>query len=226
MTARRGMTLMELIVALALTGLMAAMGVATFGSIIDHRRVIVASTSDTERAAALRDQVRTWLLAGTVQIQTGGVPRGGGRATTVTTPTVAGGRSATTASGTAAVSAAVSSGDELTFTTTAPNPADAPSVRMRLFIDADDNTPESGLTLEFQASTSLPLQRIELERSIGALTVEFLDQRTNQWIASSQAAAITPIALRLSLHGYDNTRVPGILEVPMIFPMGTLLVGR
>ena len=52
MTARRGMTLMELAVAIALTGMMAAAGAATFSAIIDHRRVIRESTVETERAAA------------------------------------------------------------------------------------------------------------------------------------------------------------------------------
>ena len=73
---RRGMTLMERVVAIAITGMMAAAGAATFASIIDHRRVIKESTVETERAAALRELVRTWIAAGTLQIQQGGGPRG------------------------------------------------------------------------------------------------------------------------------------------------------
>lgn len=52
--ARRGMTLMELVIGLAITGIMAAAGVAAFGSIIDHRRVIhdaSATTSALPRCA-------------------------------------------------------------------------------------------------------------------------------------------------------------------------------
>jgi hypothetical protein len=125
-----------------------------------------------------------------------------------------------------AITAAVAGGDEITFVTTAPTLADAPSVRMRLFIDADASTPETGLTLEYQASTATPLQRIQLEGSIGVLKVEFLDQRTNQWFESNQAAAITPIAVRLSMQPYDGGHLPGILQLPLIFPMGSLLVGQ
>jgi hypothetical protein len=124
------------------------------------------------------------------------------------------------------ITAAVAAGDEITFVTTAPNLADAPSVRMRLFVDGDASTPETGLTLEYQASTATPLQRVQLEPSIGVLKVEFLDQRTNQWYESTQAAAITPIAVKLTMQPYDGGRLPGILELPLIFPMGTLLVGR
>ena len=229
---------MELVVALVITGLMAVMGTATLGSIIDHRRVIVSGTGEMERASALRDQLRTWMLSGTVQIVTGGASAGLGRRTApIAAPSIA---SAPTATGAAtgipgmpgststapAITAAVAGGDEITFVTTADNPAHSPSARMRLFIDADASTPETGLTLEYQASTATPLQRIQLEPSIGVLTVQFLDQRTNQWFESTQAAAITPIAVKVSMQAYDGGRIPGILQLPLIFPMGSLLVGR
>jgi prepilin-type N-terminal cleavage/methylation domain-containing protein len=234
--ARRGMTLMELVIALVITGLMAVMGTATLGSIIDHRRVILSGTGEMERASALRDQIRTWMLSGTVQIVTGGATAGLGRRTTpIAAPSIA---SAPTATGAAtgmpgsssstapAITAAVAGGDEITFVTTADNPAHSPTARMRLFIDADASTPETGLTLEYQASTATPLERIQLEPTIGVLNVQFLDQRTNQWFESTQAAAITPIAVKLTMQPYDGGRLPGILGVPLIFPMGSLLVGR
>ncbi|HEX7547184.1 MAG TPA: prepilin-type N-terminal cleavage/methylation domain-containing protein [Gemmatimonadaceae bacterium] len=228
--ARRGMTLMELVVALVITGMMAAMGAATFSSIIDHRRIIRSSTGEMERASALRDQIRTWMLSGTVQIVTGGAGRGLGRAgTTISASNITMSFNNSAASSTNSgngITAAVAGGDELTFVTTAPNPANAPSVRMRLFIDADESTPETGLTLEYQPSTSTPLKRIQLEPTIGVLKVEFLDQRTNQWFESNQGAAVTPIAVRLSMQPYDGGRIPGILQLPMVFPIGALLVGR
>ena len=226
---------MELVIALVITGLMAVMGTATLGSIIDHRRVILSGTGEMERASALRDQLRTWLLSGTVQIVTGGAAAGlGRRAAPIAGPSIA---SAPTATGAAsgmpgsstsapAITAAVAGGDEVTFITSADNPAHSPTARMRLFIDADASTPETGLTLEYQASTATPLQRIQLEPSIGVLKVEFLDERTNQWFESTQAAAIAPIAVRLSMQPHDGGRIPGILQLPLVFPMGELLVGR
>jgi hypothetical protein len=221
------MTLMELVVALVITGLMAVMGASTIASLIDHRRVILGSTGELERASALRDQLRTWMLSGQVQIVTGGATRGIGRAgaAAISTPAIA---QPSTANGmaNAGVTSAVAAGDEITFVTTAPNPANAPSVRMRLFIDGDANTPETGLTLEYQASNATPLQRIQLEPTIGVLTVEFLDQRTNKWIESTQVATITPTAVRITMQSYDDGRIPGILQLPMIFPMAPLEAGR
>ena len=205
---RRGMTLMELLVGLALTGAMAAMGAAAFGSIIDHRRVIKESTVEMERAAALRDQLRDWIGSGTPLIQQGGGPR-------------LRGNSASAMPGTQAISAAVASGDELTVNTTAPNPAGTPTARMRFFVDGDDGTPERGLTVEYQSSTQAPLQRMQLEPAIGVLKVEFLDQRTNRWRPASEAATIQPIALRVSLLPPEHGTLPAILQVPMIFRMGS-----
>ena len=221
---------MELVIALVITGMMAVMGTATLAAIIDHRRVILSGTGELERASALRDQLRTWMLSGTVQIVTGGASAGLGRRTaSLAAPSIAPPPTATAMPGTITnngITAAVAGGDEITFVTTADNPAHAPSARMRLFIDADASTAETGLTLEYQASTATPLERIQLEPSIGVLKVEFLDQRTNQWVESTQVAAITPIAVRLTMQPYDGGRLPGILQLPLIFPMGSLLVGR
>ena len=204
---RRGMTLMELLVGLALTGVMAAVGAAAFGSIIDHRRVIKESTVEMERAAALRETLHTWLASGTVLIQQGGVP------------TLRGGVS-NAMSGNQVISAAAASGDELSFVTTAPNPAMAQSLRMRLFIDADEGTPETGLTVEYQTNAQSPLQRRQLEPAVGALKVEFLDQRTNRWRPSTEAATIQPIAVRVALLPPEKGQLPAILQVPMIVRTG------
>src|SRR3954465_4458613 len=109
MRPRRGMTLMELVVAIALTGMMAAAGAATFSSIIDHRRVIRESTVSTERAVALREMIRAWVAAGTIQLQIGGGPRGLASSARISArPGMAAG-----------VTAAASTGDEITINTTA-----------------------------------------------------------------------------------------------------------
>ncbi|MES2176730.1 MAG: type II secretion system protein [Gemmatimonadota bacterium] len=205
MRARRGMTLMELIVGLVLTGVMAAMGTATFGSIMDHRRVIKESTVTMERAVALRETLRLWLTSGTVQIRQGGGPRGL--------------RGAPVSSSTGGVSEAAAAGDEIRFTTSAPNPAMAPTVQIRLFVDGDTQTPETGLTMEYRATNQTPLQRREVDASIGTLVVEFLDARTKRWFPSTEASTISVTALRVTLLPADGVTVPAILQLPLIFPV-------
>ena len=199
---RRGMTLIELSVALVIVGLMAAAGTAAFASIIDHRAVILRASTATERASTLRETVHAWLVSGTVSITTGGIPRNGGRGATSTLRTVTPGSSTAAVQ---SVTAAVASGDELDVTTTAPNPAGSPSARMRLFVDGDASTPETGLTLEYQASTQSPLLRIQLEPTIATIVIEYLDSRTKRWFPASQASTITPRAVRITFQGADGS---------------------
>lgn len=218
MRTRRGMTLMELVIGLAITGMMATAGAVAFGSIIDHRRVVRTASMTTERAAALRDMLRGWINAGSIQIQQGGGPRGLTRGVALGQG-ARGGLGGGGMNSTAAVSAAQASGDELSFTTSELNPSLLPNVRIRLYIDGDANTPEKGLTIEYQPNLQMPLVRKMLDSTIDTLRVEFLDRRTNRWFGASQAATITPRAVRLTLLS-SLTTLPPILALPMIFPMG------
>jgi len=216
--ARSGLTLMELVIALAITGMMAAAGASTFSSVIDHRRVLREASVSTERAAALRETIESWIDAGTVQIQQGGGPRGLTRGAATRGATAGG--SGSNAMNAAAVSAAQAAGDEISFTTTALNPSLLPNVRIRLYVDADNNTPERGLAIEYQPNAQMPLVRRMLDSTIDTLKVEFLDTRTNQWFDAQQAATVSPRAVRLTLHSSDTASAP-ILGLPMIFPIGT-----
>jgi prepilin-type N-terminal cleavage/methylation domain-containing protein len=210
MKARSGMTLMELVVAIALTGMMAAAGAATFASIIDHRRVIRESTVATERAAALREMLRTWIVSSSIQIQQGGGPRG----------LASSGRGGNASLITGGVSAAVQTGDELTFTTSAMTPTPSANTRVRLFVDGDPNTVEHGLAIEYQGGNATPLRRMQLDTTVGVLTVEYLDNRTGRWYAAAQAATIQPIAMRLMLSAAEGDSIPRLLQLPFIFRMG------
>jgi prepilin-type N-terminal cleavage/methylation domain-containing protein len=214
---RSGMTLMELVIGLAITGMMAAAGAGAFTSIIDHRNQIRDGSRTTERAEAFREMLRSWIYAGTIQLQRGGGPRVGTAFTTRTTA------SATTAAGgmnnLSTSTAAQAAGDELAFTTTALNPSLLGNVRIRLYVDADNNTPETGLSIEYQPNAQLPMVRRMLDSTIDSLKVEYLDSRTGKWYPSAETATITPIAVRLSLHSTDSTASP-LLGLPMLFAIG------
>jgi prepilin-type N-terminal cleavage/methylation domain-containing protein len=217
MSTRRGMTLMELVVAIALTGMMAAAGAATFASIIDHRRVIRESTVATERAAAMREMIRTWIVSSSLQIQQGGGPRG-------MTSARAGRGGVTSATG--GVIPATQTGDELTFTTSAMTPTPSSNTRVRLFVDGDPNTPETGLAIEYQGSNAAPIQRMQLDPAIGAMFVEYLDNRTGRWYPALQVATIQPIAMRFAFAAAEGDSIPRLLQLPFMFRMGDVQQAR
>jgi hypothetical protein len=205
---------MELVIGLAITGMMTAAGAGAFEAIISHRKVIRDAAVSTERAVALREMVRAWLSTGQVQIQQGGVPSGLSRgAATTAAPGTTGTNS------TSSVSAAQAAGDEVTFTTNAANPGLLSVVRIRMFIDADNNTPEKGLTIEYQPNAQQPIVRKMLDSTIDTLYVEFLDDRTHRWYHSSEAATITPTVIRITMLPGEHHTAPPILSVPMIYPI-------
>jgi hypothetical protein len=119
-----------------------------------------------------------------------------------------------------AVTGAQASGDELVFTTNALTPSLLPNVRIRLFIDGDANTRETGLVMEYQPNPQSPLVRRGLDASIGVLKVEYLDRRMNRWFAASEAATIQPRAVRITLLPAEGDTIASLLQVPMIFPIG------
>jgi prepilin-type N-terminal cleavage/methylation domain-containing protein len=214
--SRSGMTLLELVIALVITGLMAGVGYSAFSGIIDNQQRVEQASVTTERAATLRETIHTWLESGTVTVQQGGLPRGFGRSG-ATLRTVS-------ASGTAAVQSvtpAVVTGDVLSFTTQAPNPANAPQATMKLFVDDDPTTPEVGLTVEYQASAQSPLLRRQLEASIDTMVIEYLDDRTNRWYPAVDAATIRPKAVRITLHAPTWSEFAGLLSMPMVLRVGS-----
>jgi prepilin-type N-terminal cleavage/methylation domain-containing protein len=211
------MTLMELVIALAILAIMAAAGGVAFSTIIDRQETIRTANAEVERAAALRETIRQWILQGEIFIQRGGVPRGGrgGQAQGPLFTQAAGSQMTQLNQG---VTAAASTGNELTVTTNAPNPLMAAAVRIRLFVDADPLTPETGLTMEFQSSStnaSLGLQRKQLDPDIGDLVIEFLDTRTNRWYPSSQAATIEGYAIRVALVPAEGKTIARVLQMPL-----------
>jgi prepilin-type N-terminal cleavage/methylation domain-containing protein len=216
MTARnrRGMTLIELVIGLAITGIMAAAGVAAFGAIIDHRQIIRDASASTERAAALRETIRSWVVNGTPRIQLGGGPRG------LTRGAASGSAAANTLGGmnAAAVTPAQATGDDFTVTTSAITPAMTPNLTIRLYIDGDANTPEKGLTIEYQPTPQSPLLRRMLDSTIDTLRVEYLDGRTHRWFAASQAATLTSMtAIRLTLIPNPASPPSPLITLPMVF---------
>jgi len=216
--ARSGMTLMELVIGLAITGMMALVGGSAFSSIIDHKKTIREASVTTERAATLRETIRSWGLSGNVRLLIGGGPRGLTRGIGATTPNT--GRGATNNFQASAQAKAI--GDEITFGgVTAINPAMQPGVTIRLYIDGDENTVEHGLTMEYQPNGNQPLQRRMLDTTIDSLHVDYLDGSTGRWIGASQAATIGQLrAIRLSF--VPNPRIPfsPILLEPLIFTNG------
>lgn len=225
MTRRSGMTLLELIIALTILGLLVTIGAAAFAMVIDRQQTMQNATVDVERAAALRETIRQWILQGTVEVPRGGLPRGaragtGGRQPASVAPGAAGGSTSAALAGVTAA-ASTSTANEFSVVTNAPSPLMLPAVRMRVFVDADPNTPEQGLTIEYQGPTpQSPLLRRELDPSVGDMLVEYYDPRTGRWADNAAASPANAIALRVTMIPADGATLPRLLEIPLTVVYG------
>jgi hypothetical protein len=118
-------------------------------------------------------------------------------------------------------------GDQVTIVTSAINPSLMPNLAIRLYIDADDKTPEKGLTIEYQPNPQTSLTRRMLDSTITTLTLEYLDGRTQRWIESSQAATLgSVLATRISFASSDTSITTRLLSIPITIANSTAAGSR
>ena len=60
---RRGITLVELLVALSVTGVTVATGWASLGTLADQRDRVRTASAATVRAAAVRGEIASWIVS-------------------------------------------------------------------------------------------------------------------------------------------------------------------
>lgn len=195
--ARRGTTIVELVVALVITASVAAAGAATFGQLIDRREQLLAAATHTERAAALRALLREWIVAGTVEL-----PSTTQQIRALPAPRVA-----------------TATDHELIFATNALTPAGFPGVRVRLYVDEDPETVERGLTIEYRPRPSADHVRRELDPAIRRMVVEYLDADAGRWVTADDAVAIRPVAVRVTFPPTEGNEAR-LRQLPLTFPIG------
>lgn len=210
--SRRGTTVLELVVALLVTGVMATAGARAFEQVISRRAQVLDVTSSTERDSALRALLHEWIDTGAtdptfvtatfeqLMRQSRDVPR----AVRDQIPALR--------------RIAYSESDALYFTTTVVPASDAPTVRVRLYVDDDPDTAERGLSFEYQRGAGQTPERVELDPEVRRLRVTYLDATTRQWRSLLQLGSATAIAARVELGDYDPTR-SRLLALPLTFPI-------
>lgn len=211
--ARRGTTVLELVVALLVTGMVAAAGARAFEQVIDRRAQVLDATSSTERDSALRALLHEWIDGGAtdpsfttvmgeqMMRQSREVPR----ALRDQIPALR--------------LIAYSASDALYFTTTVVSAVNESMVRVRLYVDDDADTPERGLTFEYQPrGAGQPSTRVELDPTVRRMRVTYLDSTTRQWRTLDALGSAQAIAARVQL-GVDDPTRSRLLALPLTFPI-------
>lgn len=192
-----GTTLVELVVALVLTGAMVSAGFAAFASIVDHRERADQVSSESRRATAVRRTLSSWL--------------GGAQVT--------GEASSMIFEGIDAEDDGLAD-DQVTFLTTARTPAGGPAI-VRIYIDRDPRTPEQGMTAEFHQVEGLARKQVEIDRRVAGLDVSYLFGRGSErrWLSGWVSASGLPAAARLQLLPAHPDTLPALLQLPIIAPL-------
>ncbi len=202
---RRGMTLIELMVGIVITGIATAAGYAAFSSILDNRERAKVSTTEVQKAASMRLLLASWFANSRIVRDSG---------TTVPTTTGIG---------------ATEPSDEVKFITTAPTPLGSQSTQVWMYIDRDPFTPESGLVAELtslnQAVDSILMivvsKKVELSPEVQGLEVLLLDPTTRLWVSRFDIGTAVPLGLQVVLHPAWRDSLPPLLRIPFVYPLGT-----
>ena len=191
---RRGITLVELLVALSVTGLTVATGYASLGTLADQRDRVRSASAATVRAAAVRGEIASWIEGAYVTGEAASPPF------QVTDHAERG-----------------HPDDELAFLTSADTPLGRGDVAVRLYVDADVHTPERGLVAELTERFGARTARVELDSSVVALDVRCLsDMRgPRQWLRSWSSGELLPLGVEIRLGSGGTGRLAPLLRVPI-----------
>lgn len=198
MTTRRrvryGMTLIELIVALTITGLIMTTGYAALSTLADRRRSASQSMNELERVAAVRATLSGWLAGAELTIEDDDVVFRGLDGTHEDSPD-----------------------DELLFRTNARTSASVGSSSVRLFIERNDSTPQRGLVASIDVGRNGGRRLIELEPNATALDIRYLSgiNGVPEWSSSWVSATVLPLGLELRLSSKSGDSLPPLLRLPL-----------
>jgi prepilin-type N-terminal cleavage/methylation domain-containing protein len=195
---RRGLSAIELLVALAVMGLAAASGTATLAPLADRRNAPREAAVATTRAAAVRRTLVGWLEGAHGALS----PFAGGSIASFQLHD-------RTSHGRAR--------DELLFSTSAETPLGTGETLVRLYVDEDDRTPERGLVADLLAWPGGPSARLELDSTVAELDVRCLTDLLSPrgWTPSYMSSQVVPRGVELRLRSAPRDDLHPLLRLPI-----------
>jgi prepilin-type N-terminal cleavage/methylation domain-containing protein len=194
-TARAGMTLIEVVVAIGLASIVMTIGYAGFNAVMWQQERLTHSSHDA-RAALVRRTLAEW-LNGAVLIP------GSHSAAFRGVDGQHEGRDV----------------DQIQFTTSATTPAASRNTVVRLYIDEDTATNERGLVVELREYATSKMQRLELEPHAMSLDARFASRLLPQrdWLPSWISSSVLPDRVEIRI---DGDSVHPLIKLPFLVTLG------
>lgn len=195
--ARTGLTLIELVVALTMTGLALTSGYAAFTTLIDRREASAAHAAAVARSAAMRAALLSWLSNARLTIEEDDIVFQG-------------------IDGTKRTESGEVPDDELTFLTSASTPVALHGTIVRLHIDRTEESAERGLVAEVVAWKGTRRQRLELLPDATGLDVHYLSgmMGSRRWLHSWVSTTLLPLGAEIRVIGSTDS-LPELFRLPI-----------
>ena len=192
---RPGMTLLELVVALAVTGMAVSAGYGTFANLSDRRDAASESADTILRVVGGRAELVRWMSAARLTAQDDGI--------------MFRGIDGVTREGYA--------DDDLLFFTTAPTLVSPDESIVRLYIDRDDSTAERGLVAELREWRGRRTMKLELAPNAISLEATYLTSLfgQRQWLGSWVSTSVLPAGTRLVVSAADGDSLTALWRLPV-----------
>lgn len=200
MTARPGMTLLELIVGLAIVGMATSTGYAAYATAADQRERAGVVVAEAQREAALRQVIVSWLRGARLTIEEGGPSFNGLDGTHDGHPD-----------------------DELRFLTSVPASPDGGEAIVRLYIDRDEDTDQRGLVADVAEWRGTTRERVELAPAAIGLEIRYLSGAPGnaRWLPSWISTSVLPRGVELTVSAAAPDSIPALLRHPILLALGS-----
>lgn len=197
---RHGLTLLELVVALALTGAAIAAGAGALGTLIDRQSAAAEQSHAAESVIAVRREVARWISGARV------VPD----------------RPDQSFRGIDGV-AESGADDALTFLTSADTPLGTSETLVLLSIDRDSLTPERGLVARLSNASGQSARRLDLVPGAIELDLHYFTRTLagGRWFPGWISTSALPSAVELRLAAAPGDSLAAILQLPIVVSFET-----
>ena len=195
---RAGVTLIELVVALTITLAVFTVGYGAFGLAIDRREAAVAALDRDLRAASVRSSLQSWLTGIRLTAESSRPVFNGADGVYQGLPD-----------------------DELIFLTSAPTPLGDGLALVRLFVDRDHDSAETGLVAEVGAWLGTARVRVTLVPDAVGLDVHYRSRLLSgrPWHPSWISSTVVPAGLELRIVGAADAPLHPVLAYPIRIPI-------
>lgn len=195
---RRGMTVLELLVALTVTGLAASIGAATLALLTDRRVPLLETSSAAENAAAARRTMIDWIEGAHAAPSpfSGNAPA----VFQLLDRTMQG-----------------QARDELLFTTSASTPLGTGDALVRLYVAVDERATRHGLMAELSEHPGGTVVHVQLDSTVTELDVRCLTDLvgTRRWVPSFLSSQVVPRGVELRLRSSRPEALHPLLRLPI-----------